>query len=604
MIAVLCLLGLTMVLFTFELLRVDIAAIFVMVLLGLLSLIPGLQGMANPIKLFSGFSSNAVISIIAVMIVGAGLDKTGLMSRLAVFIMRIAGIAEQRIQPTLTSIIGLTSGFIQNTGAVAIFIPVASRISARTGIPLSRLLIPMSFCAVLGGTLTLVGSGSTIVLNELLPRDMQQFHLFEQTPVGIALLLTGIIFFRFAGSRVLPDAGGEGSEGEDATGYFARVYNLAYEVREMTIPRGSPLEGVRIKEVEHDGQVRIIAMNLHHKFSINPYAEDVLQAGMDLAVMGRSTEDLLAFVRQNGLLIREELVEFADVLSSAVAGIGEVVIPPDSRVIGKTCDEIWMGRTYGLSVIAIHRAGETLSRLVRSIPLQAGDTLVAYTSWEALFRLEKSHEFLVVTSEYPHEEFRPQKVKLAALFFAIAMALILFTEMQLSLALMVGAIGMIMTGVLSIDEAYEAVNWKTVFLLAGLIPLGNAVHESGADQWIAQQILSLMGDLPAWVLQAGVAVLTTFFSLIMSGVGATVLLVPVAIGIASMAQEMGVLADPRIFALTVGIAATNSFMFSSSQCNSLIMGPGGYHTKDFIKAGGILSVLFLSVMLVTLNIIY
>jgi di/tricarboxylate transporter len=604
MMVVLGLLGLTIILFAFEIVRVDIAAVFVMVLLGLLSLIPGLQGMADPTRLFNGFSSTAVISIIAVMIVGAGLDKTGLMSRVAVFILHIAGIAERRILPTLTSTIGITSGFMQNAGAVALFIPVASRISARTGIPVSRLLIPMSFCAKLGGTLTLVGSSSTIVLNELLPEGMEHFSLFEQTPVGIALLVTGIVYFSMAGRYVLPKIGGEGSEGEGTAGYFARVYGLGYDVEEMTIPAGSPLDGMKIEEVESDGQVRIIATNNRDRLSINPYGEDVLHAGMELAVMGRTVEDLQEFAGQARLRIREDLQIFADVLSSAVAGVGEVVIPPDSSVIGKTCEDIWMSRAYGLSVLAIHRGGETVSRSVRSIPLRAGDTLVAHTSWEALFRLEKNPEFLVVTSEYPHEEFRPQKVGLATLFFGIAMALILFTDMPLSLALMVGAIGMILTRVLSMDEAYESVSWKTVFLLAGLIPLGNAVHNSGTDVWIGLHVLNFMGDVPAWVLQAAIAVLATFFALVMSNVGAVILLVPMAIGIATMAQSMGIDADPRIFALTVGIAATNAFILPTGQCNALVMGPGGYHVKDFLKAGGIMTVLFLVVTLVMLNIIY
>ena len=220
-----------------------------------------------------------------------------------------------------------------------------------------------------------------------------------------------------------------------------------------------------------------------------------------------------------------------------------------------------------------------------------------------MFRLEKNPEFVVVTSEYPHEEFRPQKVQFAALFFGIAMALVLFTDMRLALALMVGAIGMIMTGVLSMDEAYESVSWKTIFLLAGLIPLGNAVHDSGTDIWIAQQVLNFMGNVPAWVLQATVAVLATFFSLVMSNVGAAILLVPMAIGIATMAQSIGIDADPRIFALTVGIAA-HSFILPTGQCNALVMGPGGYHVKDFLKAGSIMTVLFLAVTVVMLNLVY
>jgi di/tricarboxylate transporter len=433
---------------------------------------------------------------------------------------------------------------------------------------------------------------------------MEPFGLFEQTPVGIALLLTGIFYFMILGRFVLPKAGGEGSEGEDTAGYFARVYGLAFQVKHMTIPSGSSLIGVKIEEVERDGQVRIIATNERDKLSVNPLREDVFAEGMELAVMGRTAEDLRKFAEQSKLEVTTDLATFADVLSSDSAGIAEVVIPPDSSLIGKTCDELWMSRTYGLSALAIHRGGETISRLVRSIPLQAGDAIVAHTAWDALARLEKNPEFVVVTSEYPHEELRPQKVQFAALFFGIAMALVLFTDMRLSLALLVGAVGMVLSGVLSMDEAYNSVSWKTVFLLASLIPLGEAVQDSGTAAWIAQEVMRILGDVPGWVLQAAIAVLATFFSLVMSNVGAAVLLVPLAIGIATTAQAAGIDVDPRVFALTVGIAASNSFILPTHQCNALVMGPGGYRVKDFIKAGGIMTVLFLVVALVMLNIIF
>lgn len=604
MMVMLGLLSLTVILFVFEVVRIDIVAVSVMVLLGLLSLLPGLQGMADPMQLFDGFASNAVMAIIATMILGAGLDKTGLMSRVAGFIMRVAGAAEHRILSMLTSVVGAISGIMQNIGTVAVFIPVASRISARTGLPVSRLLMPISYCAILGGTLTLVGTSSTIVLNDLLPDGMEPFGLFEQTPVGIALLLVGIIYFTVFGRFVLPKTGGEGSEGEDTLGYFARVYGLAWKVRVMTVSSGSALIGVKIQEVESDGLVRIIATSELDKLSVNPAGEDVFAEGMELAVMGRTAGDLRTFAEQANLELRADLDKFTDVLSSDGAGVAEVVIPPDSSLIGKSCEEAWVSRMYGLSVLAIHRGGETLSRLVRAMPLQAGDTLVAHTPWDALSRLEKNRDFVVVTTEYPHEELRPQKVHFAALFFGIAMALVLFTDMRLALALLAGAIGMILTGVLSMDEAYESVSWKTVFLLAGLIPLGEAVQHSGTAAWIAQEVMRILGDVPAWVLQSAIAVLATFFSLVMSNVGAAVLLIPLAIGIATTAQSVGIDADPRVFALTVGIAASNSFILPTNQCNALVMGPGGYNVKDFIRAGGVMTVVFLVVALVMLNIVF
>jgi len=232
--------------------------------------------------------------------------------------------------------------------------------------------------------------------------------------------------------------------------------------------------------------------------------------------------------------------------------------------------------------------------------LQAGDTLVGHIMWDSLARLEKDHKnFVVVTTEYPHEETRPHKLGFALFFFAIALSLVLFSDLRLSISLLVGAIGMVLSGVLSMDEAYEAVSWKTVFLLASLIPLGFAVESSGTAAWIADATLQLMGDVPIWVLQAVIAVLATFFTLVMSNVGATVLLVPLAVNIA-----IGAGADPAVFALTVAIATSNSFLIPTHQVNALIMGPGGYRVPDFLKAGGIMTILFLVVSLTMLNIVF
>jgi di/tricarboxylate transporter len=604
MMVVLGLLGLIIILFAFEILRTDLAALSVMVLLGLLSMVPGLEDISDPMHLFDGFASNAVISIIGVMILGAGLDKTGIMSRVAGIILRIGGTSEKRVVPIVTGTVGVLSGFMQNVGAVAVFVPVASRISARTGIPLSRLLIPLSFCAIMGGTLTLVGTSSTILLNDLLPENIQPFGLFEQTPIGIALLTAGIIYFILAGRFVLPSITNETAKGEDAMAYFGRVYGLGYILKEMKVPIGSSVEGKLVDDLEQGGTVRIIASRKGGELLIRPTRDLAISGGMELAVMGRTEEDLQKFAKQAGLEVRSELYTFSEPLAPTVAGIAEVVIPPDSSFIGKTCQESWMRKSFGLSVLAIHRNGKTVSRDVRVIPLQTGDMLVAHTTWEALTHLEKNPDFVIATSEYPHEELRPHKVQFAALFFAIAMVLVLFSDLRLSLCFLVGAVGMILSGVLSMDEAYESVSWKTIFLLAGLIPIGDAVQDSGTAAWIAQEVMRILGDVPGWVLQAAIAVLATFFTLVMSNVGAAVLLVPLAIGIATTAQAAGIDADPRVFALTVGIAASNSFLLPTHQCNALVMGPGGYQVKDFMKAGGIMTVIFLIVSLIMLNIVF
>jgi di/tricarboxylate transporter len=278
-----------------------------------------------------------------------------------------------------------------------------------------------------------------------------------------------------------------------------------------------------------------------------------------------------------------------------------VVIPPGSSLIGKSARDVWLRKTYGIAMVALHRDGETLKEgeNIRAIPLKAGDTLVVHTAWDALARLQKDRNFVVVTTEFPHEELRPQKVLYAGIFFSIALSMVLFTDLRLSVALLTGAIGMILSGVLKIEEAYTAVSWKTVFLLASLIPLGLAVETSGTAKWIAEQTLTVVGDMPIWVIQAAVAVLATFFTLVMSNVGATVLLVPLAVNIA-----IGAGANPAVFALTVAIATSNSFLIPTHQVNALIMGPAGYRVPDFMKAGGIMTILFLVVMMLMMNLIF
>jgi len=279
-----------------------------------------------------------------------------------------------------------------------------------------------------------------------------------------------------------------------------------------------------------------------------------------------------------------------------------VVISPNSSLIGKTGREIVIRKAYGISPLVIFRGGETLTRDREKIgrtPYKAGDLLVCHTTWSALARLEKDRDFVVVTSDYPREQLRPQKVTWALAFFLLALSLILFSDLRLSLCLLVGAVGMIASRVLSIQEAYEAVGWNTVFLLASLIPLGQAVQSTGTAEWIAAQVLSLLQGMPIWVIQAAVAALATVFTLVMSNVGATVLLVPLAVNIA-----LGAGADPALFALTVAISTSNSFLIPTHQVNALIMGPGGYSVADYIRAGGIMTVLFLVVSLTALNLVH
>ena len=439
---------LTIYLFAFEIVSVDVAAVSIMILLGLTTMLGASFGISKPLvstqHLFDGFGSNAVVSIIAVMIIGAGLDKTGLMSKVAGFILNVGGSTEKRIIPLISGTVGFISSFMQNVGAAALFLPVISRISARSGIPLSRLAMPMGFCAILGGTMTMIGSSPLILLNDLIltsngslpaEKQMQTFDLFAVTPIGIALIITGILYFVIAGRFVLPNIQSKGATAANTMEYFEQTYGVGYVVNEVVVPATSPLVGAYLDDIEPANRIRIVGIEKGDglRFGASGVDRSVgIEAGSILAVLS-SPAAFTPFAEANKLIVRKELKTFGEALVASKAGIAELVVPPNSNLVGKSARDLWLRKTHGISLLAIYRSGKTLTREgegVRNTPLQSGDVLVVHTTWRDLARMEKDPNFVVITTEFPHEELRPHKVNYALLFFLIALTLVLFTDLR------------------------------------------------------------------------------------------------------------------------------------------------------------------------------
>jgi di/tricarboxylate transporter len=514
-----------------------------------------------------------------------------------------------RIVPLVSAAVGTISSMIQNVGATALFMPVMSRVSVRTQIPLSRLLMPMGFCAILGGTLTMVGSSPLILLNDLIEianaglppgvQTLQTFDLFDVTPVGIALLASGILYFLAAGRYLLP------RPKEKATGapartktYFADVYGIKGDVYELLVTVDSPLVGMTIAEAEQmPGAPLLLAIRSTEDSRLAPPADELIWVGTILGVMGTRNQ-VGRFALDNQCRVQPRLRTFGPLFNSSRAGISEVVIPPGSRLVGQKVGAAQLRRRYGISVLAINRRGEILTGKVRDLVMDTGDCLVSHSTWRDLSALARERDFVVAT-DIPKEEQRPQKVAHAVAFFALSIAMIVFTDFRLSVALLVGAMGMILTGVISIDEAYGSVSWKTVFLLASLIPLGQAMERTGTAAWIAQEIMLVLGTVPDLAIQTALAVLATVFTLVMSNVGATTILVPIAVSIA-----LATGANPTMYALIIALSTSNAFILPTHQVNALIMGPGGYRVADFIRVGTPMSLIFIVVMLTVVNLVF
>lgn len=590
---VLAVLAFVIALFVFEWVRVDVVGIIMMVSLPLLRLV-------TPADAISGLSSNAVVSIIAVIIIGAALDKTEVMNRLARSIIRFAGKSESRIVSLIAGTVAFISSFMQNIGAAALFLPAARRIGRQLGIPVSRILMPMGFCAILGGTVTLVGSSPLILLNDLLAMGetpLEPFGLFSVTPVGVALVASGILYFVLLGRFILPSAKG-GEEGR--ADRLASTYHTYEGIFELEAPAGwegrGSLDAMRIRPLFLVTVVAIASADGRRKI-FAPTREDRIEPGDVFAVAG-ARENVEAFARENGFRVRDGLDRFAEDLSPNNAGMLEGIVTPRSELAGRSLRELRFRKTHEINPLAICRGDKVFYGGISDIRLRPGDAILLQGRWDR-FHVLKGRPDLTFTSEVLGEVMRPEKAGLALFWLALALALIMVFKVQLSIALLAGALGIVVTRVLSIDEAYQAVDWMTVFLLAGLIPLGLAFERTGAAAYIANGVMGLLGEVPPIALLTVIGVLTSFFTLVVSNVGATVLLVPLAI---NMASQGG--ADPRTAALVVGLAASNTFVLPTHQVNALIMRPGGYRTVDYVKAGAGMTAIFLAVMVGVLYLFY
>jgi len=601
---VLFLLAVTVYMFAFSKVRVDVVAMIVMVTLGLVSKLPGIDPILSLTELFSGFSSNAVIAIIGVMIIGRGLDKTGLMGRLAQLILKIGGKSEARLSPVMSGIAALASSFMQNVGVAALFLPVVSRVSARTGIPMSRLLMPVGFCIILGGTATMIGSSPLILLNDLivssnlqLPAEaqMESFGLFAVLPIGIALSFSGLLYFMVAGRFMLPKTDPDSNRTSRTDDYFQSLYGISGELLEAQVTVDSPMVGMSIHQIEetYPNMPFVLALYSGDVVKIPPDREETVWVNTRLGIMG-NRDKVEAFCEEFHWTLRGEPDRFSKVLNPQYSGIGEIVIPPASSLVGKAIGDIKPRRNFGANIMQIYRADQVIKTGFRDTILHSGDTLVVHSSWKDLNKLKFNRD-VVVATDVKYEDLRDDKLKPALFYFFMSLVLFMLTD-TLSISLLAGALGMILSGVLTIDEAYNSVSLQTVFLLACLIPLGIAVDQSGAALWIAGHLLSVIGDVPIWVMQTVIAGIATFFTLVMSNIGATVLLVPLAVNIA-----VSIGADPAIFALTVAISTSNAFLIPTNQVNALIMGPGGYSVADFMRVGGIMTILYLVVTLTVMN---
>lgn len=580
---VLVILTVTIILLVVEAFRIDLTAILCLLALSWSKVL-------TPAEALSGFSSQAVIAMMSVMIMGRAIALTGVMHKFSVFILGMAKKSKRKLIALMSLIAGLFSSFMQNVGSAALFLPAMITVSKKRNIPASELIMPLGFAIILGGTLTMVASGPLIILNDLLRNaGLKPYRLFDVTPVGLVLLAAGIVFFMAFGKRVLP-RGQSVSESVSEQKKLIDAWHLPHVVCRYRIPSGSILVGMTPENsgIWNAYSLSILAVSRGESVQYAPWRHTRFQAGQQLALLGNQT-DIRRFAGDFRLKLigTSEMTDYRD--EPAGAGFVEVLIPPHSTLAGSSMRKLAFRKNYAVEPVLFFSQDRQVRGDFSDRKIRAGDTLILYGLWESILRLKTGGDFVVITP-FKTGELNRGKAGIAVLCFMGAIGLTV-AGFPISISLLTGAMAMVLTRVIAMSEAYRAVEWKVVFLIAGLIPLGLAMQKTGTAEFLAGQITGMVrGGHPIALLFA-VAALSTLFSLFMSNVASTVLLVPLVINLAGIGGL-----DPRPLVLMVAVCAANSFILPTHQVNAMFMTPGGYRNADYFRAGGGITLVFLLVV--------
>ncbi|MCA9919416.1 MAG: SLC13 family permease [Anaerolineales bacterium] len=589
---VLTILGASVILFASEKVRVDVVSM--MVLLALL-----LTGLLTTEEAFSGFSNPAVITVWAIYIVSASLTHTGIADVLGRYIGKIAGTGEARLIFVLMASVGLMSAFMNNIGATAVLLPVTIGLGRKTGIPASKLLIPLAFGSLLGGITTLIGTPPNLLASDALQEvGLAPFRLFDFTPMGLIILSSSLIYMTLIGRHLLPSyAETLHTDPNELT----REYQLKDYLAELNVLPESLLIGKTIVESGlgeiYDLTVMGVVRDGRMRLGILPNAH--IRAGDKLLVKG-SEQQMLSVRREIGVTLSSESdIDEHDWQNEEVT-VAELIISQKAPFIGKTLKSANFRARYGLTVLAIWREEKSIAGQLENVRLRLGDTLLVQGRRERIEEAGKDIAFLLLTTKEEEPTLRTSKAPLNLFIFVSMITLVGLGWLHISVAAVLGATLSVLTGCLTMDEAYKSIEWKSVYLIAGMLPLGIAMENTGAALFLSEKIIGLVGGLGPRGIMVGLFVLTTMLTAFMSNAAAAVLVAPIAI---QSSVTLGV--EPHAFVMGTAIAASNSFVTPiGHQACVLVYGPGGYRFFDFARVGLPLTILIWILMTIFLPIFF
>ncbi|GIV83152.1 MAG: SLC13 family permease [Candidatus Roseilinea sp.] len=575
-------------------LRPDLVAIGVALSLGL-------TGIIEPHEVFIGFSSSAVVTIIGIFILAQGLQRTGVTRAFGRVLAQANRGGERGMIALVMSSGACLSLFMNNIAAAAVLLPGAVDAVKRRKLIPSKIMMPMAFATSLGGMATLLTTANIVVSEALTVSGQRGYGLLDFAPVGVPVTFAGILFMLTLGRRLLPTRDPAALDPARANSHvLTESYELFQRLNRVRIPPTSSLVNQRIVDSGIGKQygMSVMAVLRNGQTVLAPSPDEIIRAHDTLLVIGR--RERAEQLRQYGAIVEPDSPFEGEITSNDVSLV-EVIPAPRSRAIGQTLRQLRFREKFGASVLALWHGGRSVRTDLATIPLEFGDAMLVHGSREAISLLQSDSDFLVLRPPAAEDApVRADRAVFAVVILIVALTAAALDIMPIALATMLGALAMVLVGCLSMDEAYRAIEWRAVFLIAGMLPVSIAMQRTGAADALGRVITALLSDFGPVAVGAGLLTLTMLLAQVMSGQVTAVVLAPIAI---STAQAIG--SDPRAMAMFVALGCSLTFITPSAHpVNTFVMGAGGYQASDYPRVGVPLTLVCIILIIVLVTFVW
>jgi len=586
------LLGIAALLLLSNSLRADVVALLLMLALGL-------SGILTPQEAFSGFSRSAVIIMLSAFVLAEGLCRSGMTERMGLFIIKLFGKGERRLIFGVMAAAAALSLVMNNIAAASLLFPSLSGVARRSKVSSSKLLMPLAFGTILGGMATLLTTTNIIVSGLLRDAKLPGFALTDFVPVGLPLALAGILFMVFWGRKLLPDQSpAQRHEESEETDDLLNTYQLAERLVRAQVRKNGRLDGSLLEKSGLREKHNLNVIAIQRGKSMLPVEAGTVLKGADILLIMARPEDSVPEPLLDMLIILPSGEWQQDYLSTPNMKLIEAAIAPRSHLAPQTLQEIHFEKKFGARVLAIWRRGRSIRTRLADLPLEFGDGLLMQGTEKSLSLLRTEPGLILLAESTPSMQITLRGWVTTLVMAATLILAVVFPD-NIAEIMLSGAMTMVLIRTMNMDQAYRAIDWRSLFLVAGMLPVGVALNKTGASTMLADSILSSLGGAGHLVLLAGFVLLTVVLTQIINGAAAVTVVAPIAI---LTAQRVGI--EPRSMAMAVALASSMAFMSPLGHAvNVMVMGAGGYTFRDYARVGFPLTVLLVIFLLTILPLI-